>query len=65
LLYNFNNSLHLYSTFSETSKRFTYGRGESPQPPPMCCIHTWMMRRQPYCTRMPHTHQLIGVMKPI
>ncbi len=25
-----------------------------------CAASTWMMRRQPYCTRMPTTHQLIG-----
>jgi len=27
---NENNLLHLYNAFSWTSKRFTYGRGESP-----------------------------------
>ncbi len=34
-----------------------------------CAASTWMMRRQPYCTRVPTTHQLIGgeetVMQPI
>ncbi len=33
-----------------------------------CAASTWMMRRQPYCTRTPITHQLTGeetVMKPI
>ncbi len=34
-----------------------------------CAASTWMMRRQPYCARMPTTHQLTDaeetVMKPI
>ncbi len=25
-----------------------------------CAASTWMIRRQPYCARMPTTHQLIG-----
>jgi len=33
-----------------------------------CAASTWMMRWQPYCARMPTTHQLTGgeekVMKP-
>ncbi len=64
---NDNNLLHLYSTFLGTQSAL-HSKGGSPQTPPMCSIHL-MMRRQPYCTRTPPTHQLTGgeetVMKPI
>ncbi len=33
-----NNSLHLYSAFLGTQSAL-HGRGEFPQPPPVCSIH--------------------------
>ncbi len=66
--YNINNSLHLYSAFLGTQRAFTQ-KGGNLLNIHQCAASTWMMQRQPYCTRTPTTHQLIGgeetVMKPI
>jgi len=49
-------------------KCFTYGRGNLLNYQ-QCAASIWMMRQQPYCARMPSTHQLTSeeetVMKPI
>ncbi len=55
-IYNNNNLLHLYRAFLGTQSTL-HRSGGSPQPPPVCSIHL-MMRRQPYCSRTPPTHQL-------
>ncbi len=52
-----NNWLHLYSTFLD-SQSALHSKGGNLLIHHQCAASTWMMRRQPYCARMPTTHQL-------
>ncbi len=57
-IYNNNNLLHLYNTFLDTQSAL-HRRGNLLKHH-QCAASTWRMRRQPYCTRTPTTHQLTG-----
>ncbi len=53
-----NNSLHLYIAFWVL--KALYIEEGNLLNHHQCAASTWMMRRQPYCARMPTTHQLTG-----
>ncbi len=46
-----NNSLHLYSAFLGTQSAL-HGRGEFPQPPPVCSIHLDDARQPSLCCEL-------------
>jgi len=50
---------HLYSTFSGTSKCFTYGKGESPQPTNVQHPPGWSNGSHIAPERPPHTSLLV------
>ncbi len=54
------NVLYLYGTFLGTQSALHRGGGGNLLNHHQCAASTLMMQRQPYCTRMPNTHQLIG-----
>ncbi len=58
-MFNNNIFLHLYSAFLGTQSTL-HRRGGGLLNLHQCAASTWMMRQQPYCTRTPTTHQLIG-----